>query len=323
MALNYNALEALTRKKYIPKMVDNIFKSNPFLVYLKKRQKTFPGGYKIVEPIIYGNISGVSSYSLYDTVAYDTNLPISAAEFIPKNVVAPIIISKDEELKNAGETQVINMLQAKMQIVEKTLKAALTTQLYSDGTGNSSKDIDGLGAAIAADNTYGGIDRATYSWWKPVIVTNNAASPGEAATLDLNNMMRVFLAVSDGDDQPDLLLCGQATWHEYYKQVEGKVTINTNLGKQMANYGFQTLEFMNKPIVADPSCPEGRIYFLNSRYMKWRVHKQANFASTKFHVDDTRLAKKQEILVTGNLTINNCRRFAMLNDISYTALPTQ
>jgi hypothetical protein len=92
------------------------------------------------------------------------------------------------------------------------------------------------------------------------------------------------------------------------------------MGKKMADYGFQTLEFMGKPIIADPNCPEGSIYFLNSKYMKWRVHKNANFATTKFRPDDTRLAKKQEILLTANLTINNARRFARLDDIDYTSL---
>ena len=320
MALNYDALTALTQKKYIPKVIDNFYKSNPFLVYLKEKESKFPGGHKIVEPLIYGNISGVKSYSLYDTLTYDTNIPISAAEFEPKNVVAPIIISKDEELKNSGETQVLSMLQSKIDIVEKTLKDSVTSMLYGDGTGNSGKDITGLGAAISDSNTYGGIDRSTYTWWKAKIATNNAAVPGTAATLTLNNMMRTFLSISDGNDQPDLLLCGLATWHEYYKLLDAKAQVTTKMGQKMADYGFQTLEFMGKPIIADPNCGEGIIYFLNSKYMKWRVHKDANFATTKFRPDDSRLAKKQEILLTANLTINNSRRFAKLVDITYTAL---
>lgn len=320
MALNYDALTALTEKKYIPKLVDNFYKSNPFLVYLKKKQQTFPGGYKIVEPLIYGNVGGIKSYSLYDTISYDTNIPISAAEFEPKNIVAPIIISKDEELRNAGETQVLSMLKSKIQIVEETLKESVTTQLYGDGTGNGGKDITGLGAAIAASGTYGGIVRSENSWWNAKIVSNHATTPGTAATLDLNKMVRLFLGISDGNDQPDLILCGLATWHEYYKQVEAKVQVNTTMGKKLADYGFQTLEFMGKPIVADPNCPEGIMYFINSKYMKFRVHKDANFKATPFRQDDTRIAKKQEILLTCNLTFNNCRRLGKLVDISYTAL---
>jgi len=320
MALNYDALTALTQKKYVPKIIDNFFESNPLLVYLKDRQKTFPGGHKIVEPLIYGNIEGVKSYSMYDTITYDTNIPISAAEFQPKNVVAPIIISKDEELQNAGETQVLQLLKSKIQIVEETLKSSVTSMLYGDGTGNGGKDITGLGAAVATTGVYGGIDRDTYAWWRAKILTNNPTTPGTAATLDLNNMMRLFLALSDGNDQPDLILCGMATWHEYFKMVESKVQINTTMGKKMADYGFQTLEFMGKPIMADPNCPEGIMYFLNTKYLNWRVHKDANFKVTAFHTDDTRLAKKQEILLTGNMTINNCRKFGKLVDISYTAI---
>lgn len=319
MPLNYDALTALTQKKYIPKIVDNFYKSNPFLVYLKERQKSFPGGHKIVEPLIYGNVEGIKSYSLYDTISYDTNIPVSAAEFVPKNIVAPIIISKDEELQNSGETQVLSMLESKIEIVEKTLKDSVTSMLYGDGTGNGGKDLTGLGAAISATGTYGGIDRGTYAWWRANVISNSG-TPGTPGTLSLTSMMRTFLKISDGNDQPDLLLCGMATWHEYFKLVESKIQINTTVGKKMADYGFQTLEFMGKPIIADPNCPEGIIYFINSKYMNWRVHKDANFATTKFRPDDSRLAKKQEILLTANLTINNCRRFAKLTDISYTAI---
>ncbi len=320
MALNYDALTALTQKKYVPKLVDNFYKSNPFLVYLKERQKTFPGGHKIVEPLIYGDIKGITSYSMYDTITYDTDIPVSAAEFSPKNIVAPIIISTDEELKNAGDTQVISMLKSKIQIVEKTLKDSVTSQLYGDGTGNGGKDLSGLGAAIATTGIYGGIDRTDNAWWRANVVTNNATTPGTAAVLSLTNMMRTFLKISDGNDQPDLILCGIATWHEYFKLLDSKIAVHTTIGKKMADYGFQTLEFMGKPIIADANCPEGVMYFLNSKYMNWRVHKDANFKTTKFHTDDTRLAKKQEILLTANLTINNCRKFAKLVDITYTAI---
>lgn len=320
MALNYDALTALTQKKYVPKIIDNFFKSNPLLVYMKERQSQFPGGHKIVEPLIYGNIQGVKSYSLYDTIAYDTDIPISAAEFQPKNIVAPIIISKDEELQNAGETQVLQLLKSKIKIVEETLKETVTSQLYGDGTGNGGKDLTGLEAAIATTGVYGGINRTTYDWWRAKVVTNNGTTPGTATTLSLTNMMRLFLSLSDGNDQPDVLLCGMATWHEYFKLVEAKIVLNTTVGKKLADYGFQTLEFMGKPLMADPNCPEGAIYFLNSKYMNWRVHKDANFKVTPFHNDDTRLAKKQEILLTGNLTINNCRKFGKLVDISYTAM---
>ena len=97
-------------------------------MYLKKREQTFPGGYKIVEPLIYGNISGVTSYSLYDQV-YTTPVFPSVQPNLYLKHQAPIIISKDEELQNSGETQVLQLLKSKIQIVEETLKATVTSAL--------------------------------------------------------------------------------------------------------------------------------------------------------------------------------------------------
>src|SRR5690606_1288123 len=108
------------------------FMSNPLLMMLRERQQTYDGGHTIVEPLIYGELSGVKSYAGYDTITYDTNIPVTAAEFKPKNLVAPIIISKDEELQNTGESQVLNLLRAKYRIAEETLKKMFTSQLYGD-----------------------------------------------------------------------------------------------------------------------------------------------------------------------------------------------
>lgn len=320
MALNYNAITALTRKKYVPKLVDNIFESTPLLAYLKRNKEVKAMGHKYVQPLMYANLSGVDSYEYYDTITYDTNIPITAAEYTVKNIVAAFIISKHEERENSGDVRVLELVKSKMDVLEESLKEELATQLYSDGTGNSSKDLDGLEAAIADTGTFGGIDCGTYTWWKSKIYTNNPGSAGTAATLDLDNVWRVALAMSSGKDFPDAIFCGLATWHEMYKAIEEKVTLNTNLGKTMANYGFQTLEFRGIPVIGDTYCTEGEMWFLNKKYLKLIIQKGANFASTKFRPDDTRLAQKSEILVSAALAVSNRRRLAKLEDIDYTAL---
>ena len=65
-----------------------------------------------------------------------------------------------------------------------------------------------------------------HPWWRAKVVSNNPDAVGTPADLSLTNMVRTFLSVSDGNDQPDLILCGVATWHEYYKAVENKVGVN-------------------------------------------------------------------------------------------------
>lgn len=314
MALNYSAIDSITQKKYMPELIDNIFNSNPLLSFLRDRQKTYDGGTKIVEPLIYAELGGAQSYSGYDLMNYDTGLPITAAEFEPRNLAGTIIFSKDEELKNMGESQVQDLVEAKMKIVEMSLKKEFITQLLSDGTGNGSKDITGLAAMFSATNTYGGINRTEQAWWKPIIKGNG----GSVRALTELLMLDAFMDASDGDDQPEVIFTSKKGWQQYYLLVKGRITLYTESVKKSLGLGFQTLEFMGRPVImdtnlSDTNCP---FYFLNMKYIKLRAHKAANFTQTKWRPDDSRLAMKKEILWTGNLTCNQPRREALLTDIN-------
>ena len=77
-------------------------------------------------------------------------------EFDLENLVQPFIISRDEERRNHGsETRVLSPLESKFDIAEKTLVKMFATQLYGDGTGNSNKNLTGLGAAVLIQASMG------------------------------------------------------------------------------------------------------------------------------------------------------------------------
>ena len=312
MPLNYDAIAALTEKKYIPELVDNFFKSHALLVLLKERAYKPFTGLKIVEPLIYGELSGVTSYDAYDPVTYDQNTPITAAEYDWKHLVAPIIWPKTDEIKNNGsDVQVKDAIQAKVQIAEESLKKAFATQIYGDGTGNSGKNITGLGATIATTGTYGGIDRATYTWWQAKVYANG----GTARPLTTRLMRKMFLELSDGPDQPDLIITTDALWNRYAEIAEGKLTLSNQNSRKLADLGFQVLEFMGVPVVNDKDCPAGTMYYLNLKYLKLRYSPIANFSTTRIHQADNMVAFKQEILWSGNLTCSNCSRQGKILDL--------
>lgn len=315
MPLNYDAIAALTKKKYLPKLVDNFFSSHALLKLLKEKAYEEWSGYKIVEPLIYGELSGVKSYSGYDTLTYDQNTPITAAEFDWKHLVAPVIWPKTDEVMNHGsDVQVKNAIKAKMQIAELSLKKQFASQLYGDGTGNSGKDITGLGAMIATTGTYGSIARADYAWWQAKVYSN----AGTARPLNTRLMRKVFLELSDGDDQPNLIITTDKLWNRYAEMAEGKLALNNKDSKMLADLGFQVLEFMGKPIVSDKNCPAGTMLYLNLDYIKLRYSPAANFDMTKVHQSDNQVAFKQEILWSGNLTCGNCRRQGKITDLDET-----
>lgn len=312
MPLNYDAIAALTEKKYIPELVDNFFKSHALLVLLKERAYKPFSGFKIVEPLIYGELSGVTSYAGYDTLTYDQNTPITAAEFDWKHLVAPIIWPKTDEIVNNGsDVQVKDAIKSKVQIAELTLTKAFAAQIYGDGTGNSGKDITGLGATIATTGVYGGIDRATYDWWRGKVYANG----GTPRPLTTRLMRSVFLDLSDGPDHPDLIITTDKLWNRYAEMAEGKLTLTNTNSRKLADLGFQVLEFMGKPVVNDKDCPAGTMLFLNLKYLKLRYSPIANFSTTRIHQSDNQVAFKQEILWSGNLTCSNCSKQGKIVDL--------
>lgn len=319
MPLNYDAITALARKKYIPNLTDNFFKSHALLALMMKGDRYKPfDGHTIVEPLIYGELSGVKSYRGYDTVAYDQNIPITAAEYPIKHLVAPVSIAESEDIETtgSGDIAVKNLMESKFQIAEKSLKKQFATQLRGDGTGNTGKDITGLGATIATTGTYGGIDRATYTWWKAVVHSNS----GQARPLLTRLMRKLFIALSDGPDHPDIILTTDPLWNRLAEIMEGKIRITTKDSAYLADLGFQVIEFMGVPVVNDKEATASTMEMLNTKYLKLRYSPAANFRPTKWRrAPGTQfIGQMQEILWSGNITCSNAMMQGKLTDLDET-----
>ena len=86
MALTYDQITAITEKKFIPKLVDNIFNSNVLLKKLKAKEKPQSGGDKVLVPLAYAQTSASGWYQGSETLDTTDNEQITSAEF---NIWAP------------------------------------------------------------------------------------------------------------------------------------------------------------------------------------------------------------------------------------------
>jgi hypothetical protein len=165
MAVTITQLNAITHKFVMKKLHDNIFDSNPLLKKLKEggSYKSVSGGVTIDEPLNYAAATS-GWYSGADTLSTTDVENITAASYAWRSLFAGVTISEEDELKNSGDSAVLNLLKSKMQIAEKSLKDDLGTGLFSDGT--TAKSIVGLRDIVAADQTVGGISQSTNSWWQ-------------------------------------------------------------------------------------------------------------------------------------------------------------
>lgn len=313
---NVGLLLSTTLKKYRKTLIDNIHKSSAVFYKLKEvgAIKELDGGERIVVPLMYGKNTTAASYSGYDTLDTTPQEGIDSAEFNWKQYSVTITIDGKTERQNSGSSKIIDVLEAKTKQAEMSLTEELTTGIFSDGTANSSKQLTGLEAMVLNSGTYGGINSATYTWWKAGVESTSEA-------LGLSRMRVGFNTASlGGKDTPDLIATTQ-TLFESYEGLFTNVAISgggshfmtQSAGtKRMADGGFQTLEFKGTPIVWDELCPSGTMYFLNTKHMNLTVHKDANFEVTDFVKPENQDARTAQILFMGNLTCDRRKSFYKL-----------
>jgi hypothetical protein len=303
---DFNSLLSTTLQNYQPTLVDNIFKDLVLLNHLNERGRVRveEGGTSIVEPLLYAVNDTVATYSGYDAIDLTPQEGISAAEFDWKQMAASIAISGIEEAKNRGTEAIIKLLNAKIMQAEMSLKTTLNEQLF--GSASAGTDFNGLGNIVATqNNTVGGIDASTNTWWNPTQGTQMAA------TLSLKNMADVYNRASKGSDVPDLIV----TNHSLFEKYESLLTNNVRYQDvAKANAGFTNLMFKQTPVVFDLELAtddsDAPMYFLNTKYLKLTGMNGYWFTTTDFMngtvagVD----ARYALVLAYGQLTCSNRSR---------------
>jgi hypothetical protein len=297
-------------------LADNALKQNAALARLQKKGnvKPFSGGNVILQEVMYNdpNTQNAGSFSGYDIIDITPNSPITAAQFDIKQYAAAVSISGLDELMNSGKEALIDLLEGRIQIAEKQIMNSLSAGVYSNGTGNSSKDITGLQAAIAdapTSGTYGGINRATWAFWRNTAFS--AVTDGGAAATSANiqsYMNRVAIQLVRGNDAPDLAV---ADTNYYRLFLESLQSIQRIGSEEMASLGFTSLKYLGAGKSMDVVLDGGiggaiganRMYMLNTDYIFLRPHRDRNMVA----IGGDRQSVNQDVKVkligwAGNLT---------------------
>jgi len=294
---NFDNLLTTTLANYRAQLTDNVFTARPltFKLMEKGRIRMLNGGTKIVEPLIYGLNDTVGSYSGYDSIALTPQTGISAAEYEWKQYAASISISGIEEAKNNGEQEIINLLEAKIMQAEESLREGFNQMFFADGTGNSSKNWNGLSNLVDDTGTVGGINSSTYSFWQ-------SYKESTATALTLAQMSTAYNSVSVGNDHPDVLLTTQTLFEKYEALLQPQLRYTDTA---TADAGFQNLLFKAAPVMYDEHCTAGVFFFLNSKYLTLVGHSGKWFQQTEFIRPEDLDARYALIMCYGNLTVRN------------------
>jgi hypothetical protein len=293
-------------------LADNLTQNNAILQRLQQKGnvRPFSGGNVILEEIMYDDsaTNNANSYSGYEVLNIAPDSPISAAQFKISQYADSVTMSGLEMLQNSSKEAIIDLLDGRMQVSEARLLNRISGDLYGDGTGNGGKNLDGLAAAVATSptsGTYGGINRATWTFWRNQITT------GATSVNILAKMTEAAIKQIRGTDKADLIVAGN-TMYQYY--VGALQSIQRIAAEESGAAGFASLKFYGGGTSADVVLGGGYgsqetatyMYMLNTNYIFLRPHKERNFVP----IGGERQSINQDAIVklygwAGNLTASN------------------
>ena len=235
---------------------------------------------------------------------------ISAAEYDWKQASVAVTISGLEQHQNSGEDAILDLLESRIEVAEKTMQNNLSSDMYSTGTASSGKQIGGLQLLVAdtpTSGTVGGISRTTYSFWRNQTFPATTSGGSAASASNIQRYMNtLYQRCSRQTDRPDLILADTNYYNFYLGSLQA---IQRIMSDDMAQAGFQSLKYMGADVVFDGGigggCPTNHMYMLNTNYLFWQPHRDRNMVPLSQVQSINQDATVQLIVWMGNMTMSN------------------
>lgn len=310
---NISDLTTTTIESRTKDIRDNVTLNNALLALMEEKGRTreIDGGVYILEELSFAANGNAMFYSGYDELATAAQDVITAAQYPIKQAACGVVYSGLEILQNSGREKMIDLVGARVDVAEASMKNLIATSLYGDGTGFGGKAITGLGAAVPVtptSGTYGGIDRSVWTFWR-----NQTTGTGTTITTSniQQQMNNLWAKCVRGSDHPDLIAFDNNLWSIYLATQQSLQRFGDG---KLAQLGFTTMKFMQSDVVLDGGigggAPTSTGYFLNTRYLSWRPHKNRNMSAIlggKTRAPINQDAEMQFIGFAGNLTCSGAQ----------------
>jgi hypothetical protein len=207
---------------------------------------------------------------------------IQNAEFNLKGYVTAIPFPGMEGLVQI-DFSVIPLIEARMNDATNVTLDRFTSDIFTNVSNQQA--MVGLPAAVddgTFAGTYGGIARATNTFFKSTYVHN------VALVAPTRNLMLQYLAqvAKLTGELPKMGLMGLGCWtqlaQDFTSQERYNITPTANFGEGKVDTLFRALDVAGVPFYGDPNLPEGTLYLLNTDYLSLMLHHRAAFYFTGF-----------------------------------------
>ena len=335
MAIQNDILSSTARARS-KKALDNLFQTVPLLDHIKKAGgvEIINGGQRITRAAILAEHSNITQLSTgYEAVSSSVADVLRSPEFEFCDFVAPIVITKKEELSNRGENAVISIADSRMKSVLGMLKREWELQTIR-GTSTTLTELQSLNGVNTATgwleelafgsqtNTVGGLSKTTYasSNWnnQSFDVSNGGAS--DFANNGLNGMAELMLQtqIYAPEGSVDLILASPTSYRLYkntLQQQERYMPKETVLDAGRLALAYNgALMYVENNLGNAVGANTPSMYFLNTKSMKVVFDSEANFEMTDFEHKSGFAAREAHMFVRTQLVADHLASLGLLYD---------
>lgn len=321
-------LNTSTQRHIVPGIVDQVFKNDPLLAYMKKNNlEKFPGGTQIQENFVYASLPYGGAYADGATFTMALSQTETGATFLPKNYVVPVTVSKNQvQVFNKGPEAVFRLVDAKLQNAALTMSAILAIALYNEGQSSTRQlELNGLAEIISdgSANSWTGSTYANYGTLSRSAVGGNVLkSPAPTnvnGPITYKTLEEKYNAIVIGDEYPNLMV----TTNLGMSYIKEKFQPQWRVETQDPKIGFNGLKFNQAMIIQSqyapgsagvndsnlgnylaPSSQGETLFYLNTKYFRLWVtdDPEFGFGFTGFKPAQDTLIVGGQYLYTGNIT---------------------
>jgi len=258
MALSIDEANAVSSKYFDKTITDQVYEKSPFFVKLKSMGNVqVDGGTQIQWPIKYQSLGQTGFVGPRQQVSYSQKETRTSAVSDWKYIIGQTMISWDEQIKNRGKAEIVNLMRDKTQEVKDDMADTFATGLYATSPG--SNDIDSLYVIVDTGTTYAGIAVADAAEWA---AANEDSSTTELVLYGAGSLSYWMNLATFGNDKPDTILTTRDLWSKFESLIEPQKRYyndDTSLGKA----GFTGLKFHNAEVISDVYCPDNALFGLD------------------------------------------------------------
>lgn len=290
------------------KFKDNIFTGARLLSLYKQYGgiKPVDGGHSLVVGLEYATNPTVGSSTPWHELTFQETDEFTSAQYDWKQIDGTVAVSMMDIARNDGEARVVDLVKAKINNLERSLKQNFNQQLVS-GTNTIATNINGLFQLVSSSGTIGGISRSAQTWWQSSVLTSGVALADELMETQFNNAFY--------DEAPQLIYTTQTLFEKYMDMTRAIQQVNRPDAK-VAELGFESATFKGRPVVWDRDAWPTHMYFLNFNAIKMCPHKMFDFKVSEPEELQKQHVMGWKVLWIGNHIMNQSRLCSRLQAVT-------